>query len=826
MSSTTEPGQDLLAVACVVEASIALAAEWSRILAEYIFPLLKRLHELHPTHQFRLAFVAYGAADTRPSPLVSKIFFSPLSHVTKELRDDPAKFGIGQTSCGGTRGLSALEGLVAAIELFDVLMASTNHQKEYRPPVSHLIHIAACPPDHTQRPQCNTLQHLDSVTWETLPTELRKRKIHLSLISLRKVQQFQELQLAVVGNGVQSPWFNVQPPHVITLSGFPAPSKTVMKRPTEPPQSDRNSEAKRQRITSGDPSQKSLSGSPALAAASKPMRPPSVQPPHSQAPSVSLQSQSTSTQIPPFTQPSQANQPQHTVPQSTAAAVTPQPNLLHQSAFVERFKQLLGQLDLDIKNMDMRIGAAQQQGQMTVAAELQRERAEKVQRRTTITQNLRNQVQAMQASFSRQAAIPLATNADAPRPTQPATQGDSGTASSSLTTLGMLGPQGNRSASGGVEEQKLQTSSAQAMVQLWQSQGGSVNGTNIHSVGPNQSQMSSEVAEQMKRLVEKTGFRPSPFLVPQSASMTTSQEANANPGTTSNQKTVSHVWEGAFSWVAPQGNGQGPQEMQVHVSGVANPHISTRLYAHTWPKNMALTFCKEPLKEPAEIMNWLKSHQPLLMTVRFVRSSGANDPASNNSQSFQSLINLMSQHHIYAYAAWKLPNGHFANNIVIFPMGTFLGGAVFPVTGLPDLPGSGNTLEAVQPASGPHVVRDLSCFPPVAATHLQALDPVKREQFIKQYMMRVQLPLQQQQSQPQSMQVLSTQDATLGTLNANAMAPPVGNMSMALPPNVSGVSRPGGGGMYGNGGGTVNMEMLQSFMQRNAAASSQSTNPG
>ncbi|KAI6107910.1 hypothetical protein F5141DRAFT_1005488 [Pisolithus sp. B1] len=797
MASTTEPAQDLLAVACVVEASVTLASEWPRILTEYISPLFKRLNELHPAHQFRLAFIAYGAADTRPSPLISKRFFSPLSLVIKELREDPSKFGIGQTSCGVTRGLSALEGLVAAIELFDILALSAVNlppsQKENRTLVSHLIHIAACPPDNAQRPQYNALQHLDSVTWETLAAELRKRKIHLSSISLRKVQKFQELQSAVAGNGIQSPWFNVQPSHIITLSGFPAPSKTVMKRPTECSQSDCNLEAKRQRVTSGDPSQKSLPASPALSAAAKPMHPPSVQPPHLEAPSAGSQTQSMGAQKPSFTQPPQVNQPQHAVPQLTTAPTTSQPNLPHHflsnpAVIVERLRQL----DLDRKNIEMRILAAQQQGQMTAVAELQRQRAEKVQHVMTIRQHLKNQVQAMQASSSRQAAT-LTTNADAPRPGQTTTQGDLGTASTS-TMPGMLGPQGDRSANGGVDDQKLHSSTAQAMAQFWQSRGGPIHGAN--SAGPNQPQpTSSELAVQMKKLVDGTGIRPPPFgLGPHTASMTASQEANINPGMTSSQPTLSHVWEGIFSWVTPQWNGQGPMEMQMRLSGFANPQTSTNLYAHTWPKNMALTFCKEPLKEPTEIRNWAKSHHPLLM-VRFALSSRANDSASNDAQSFQSLIKLMNERRIYAYAGWKLPNGNLSNNIVIFPMGGFFNGAVFPVTGLPDLPGK------------------LSNLPPLLLAQLQALDPAKREQVL--YAMRVQIQQQQQQqSQAQPSQAHPTQDATPGSLNTNAMH------------NVPGVSRPTGGGMYGNGGGTVNMEMLQSFMQRNAAASSQNTNPG
>lgn len=51
MSTSPESSVDLVAVACVVEASLLLASEWSRILIEYVCPLLKRLNELHPSHQ-------------------------------------------------------------------------------------------------------------------------------------------------------------------------------------------------------------------------------------------------------------------------------------------------------------------------------------------------------------------------------------------------------------------------------------------------------------------------------------------------------------------------------------------------------------------------------------------------------------------------------------------------------------------------------------------------------------------------------------------------------------------------------------------------------
>jgi hypothetical protein len=67
--------------------------------------------------KFRMAFVTYGTTDTRPTPLLAKRFFVPFQAVTKELREQPSNLGIGQTSSGGSGGMAALEGLVAAVEV-------------------------------------------------------------------------------------------------------------------------------------------------------------------------------------------------------------------------------------------------------------------------------------------------------------------------------------------------------------------------------------------------------------------------------------------------------------------------------------------------------------------------------------------------------------------------------------------------------------------------------------------------------------------------------------------------------------------------------------
>ncbi|KAL4066797.1 hypothetical protein J3A83DRAFT_4190032 [Scleroderma citrinum] len=847
MTTAPEQGHDLVAVACVIEASITLASEWSRILVEYILPLLKRLSELYPNYQFRLAIVTYGAANTRPSPLLAKRFFSPLSLVTKELREEPSKLGIGQTNCGGSRGLSALEGLVAAIELFDILMGTANYainpsaspQKDNRSLVSHLLHVAASPPDSAQRPQCNGLQHLDGVSWDTLSTELKKRKINLSLISLRKIQQFQDLQSSVAGSNVQSPWFTVHVPHILLLSGFPAPLKTATKRSNEAPLADRNPEAKRQRVTSNDPSHRVPSGSPALLAAhtpaaQRPTRPPSAQPPHTLA--VNPPSQPTGIQPPPLSQSPQVNLP-HVLPQLSTPP-TSQPAVPQQTVFnaavldrvitngltSRQLMERLKHLEVEVKSLDQRIAAAQQQGQVAQGAEIQKERTAKLTAGGQIKQLLMNYFRAVQAS---QNATPAAVNADGPRPVQSVVQNGPGAGSSNQPTAGISGQSGDRVTSGSFDDNKVQVSDAQSFVQFWQSRGGTVNTSpaGTHPQGTNQTPpMPPDVAVQMQKLIDRQGIRPQPFGLISQASSTTPQDTSASAGAPTNQSTQQQqqqpIWHGTFSWVASDTIGQGLKEMQVQVMALPfqtgkNPHAST------WPTNMVLKFCKEPLRNPQELQVWVKGRDTTL--VQFHPSFRPNDQTLNN-QNFLSLIKLMSDRHIYAYTGWPLPNGNYSDNMVIFPTHKSFAGAVFPLTGLPDLPGHGNTLETSKPPVDGRAIRDLSGlnFPPALIARLQNLDPVKQAQVIMQIQQaQIQRHQQQQlQAQSQTMQMLPTQD--MGMSNINAVT--TGNMGMNFHPNAPGAARPMASGIHNR---TVNMEMLQSFMQRNPdGSSSQGANPG
>ncbi|KAI9059830.1 hypothetical protein FKP32DRAFT_1679522 [Trametes sanguinea] len=231
---------DVIAVACVIESSIALAAEWPQVQTEYIVPLLQRLGESHRNPAFRIACVSYGTADTMPTPVLAKTFFSPPQTMIKDMREEPHKLGIGQTDCGGGYGMAALEGLVAAIELFDTLKSSVETAM-----TCHIMHFASVPPDPSERPMWNVSMALDSTTWDTLPAELKKRGIYYSNVLLRQIPRFTQLQMATAIDPVQSPWFPVHSPHVLHLSGFP------QKGTKRPGSADRSPEiAKRAKVQS------------------------------------------------------------------------------------------------------------------------------------------------------------------------------------------------------------------------------------------------------------------------------------------------------------------------------------------------------------------------------------------------------------------------------------------------------------------------------------------------------------------------------------------------------------------------------------------------
>ncbi|KAF9493402.1 hypothetical protein BDN71DRAFT_1101433 [Pleurotus eryngii] len=227
-------------IVVLADSSLALAAEWDQLVAEYLFPMLRALTQApgggtakEPV-KIRIAVVTYAASSVRPSPLVTKQFFTE-PQILRDLQLEPYKLGIGQHPAAA-HGLAALEGFVAAIELLD-LIRECIPLKDYFP--LHIFHLAAAHKDDAQAPRWNDATTLDGVAWDHLPTELRKRNIHLSTICVGKLAEFAELyKQATPESDATHPWFPTRPAHQVLISGLSAhPTHPVqLTHPTHPTQ--------------------------------------------------------------------------------------------------------------------------------------------------------------------------------------------------------------------------------------------------------------------------------------------------------------------------------------------------------------------------------------------------------------------------------------------------------------------------------------------------------------------------------------------------------------------------------------------------------------
>lgn len=133
-AAAPQPGKpEHVAVAYLVDSSLTLMNEWGRLVADYLNPLLTRLHEGQPTRpvsiqicashdplsrpQFRLAIVCYAPASTHPRPLLSTSPWIHPSILIPKLTNSVSELGLGRTGSGGTRGMAVLEGLICVFEV-------------------------------------------------------------------------------------------------------------------------------------------------------------------------------------------------------------------------------------------------------------------------------------------------------------------------------------------------------------------------------------------------------------------------------------------------------------------------------------------------------------------------------------------------------------------------------------------------------------------------------------------------------------------------------------------------------------------------------------
>jgi len=344
------------------------------------------------------------------------------------------------------------------------------------------------------------------------------------------------------------------------------------------------------------------------------------------------------------------------------------------------------------------------------------------------------------------------------------------------------------------------------MAQFLQSRGGPPSGAPQAPSSQNQSYLNitpEAAAAQMQKLMEMRRTRPPSF---------GPSQTGTNPhetGGTSNATNAQHIqqvpaWYGTFSAAIPNFGGQSTNEIQIHVAGMFDQPIR----ADNWPKNLALKICKEPLKDNQELKSWLK-HQSRTPKIQFKANLRVPD-GSMNEQKFQALYKFMVESRIYAYTGLQIPSGK-SIYIVIFPLQSCFIGVIF-LDNLPDLPGSGNALDGAPPEVAEPLPLSGLNLPPEILARVQTLEPAKQRQFVAQLLARARRQQQIQQVQ---------------AANSHGMPIPyqaIATMPPGLPTNIN---VPTNAGAFNTGGGTVNYEMLQSFMQRNGESSaSQGMNPG
>jgi mediator of RNA polymerase II transcription subunit 25 len=488
-------------------------------------------------------------------------------------------------------------------------------------------------------------------------------------------------------------------------------------------------------------------------------------------------------------------------------------------------------LDRDIQILELRIVEAQDTGQGAVLAGLQEDRKAKTKIKEQIKELLKQHYH--KALLAKENPNAPAGTVGSALPSGSAEAGPSTPShppnAPSASSLPPTSPT--------VDERKPTAADSQVLTQFWQSRGGTVSTADggTPQAGPSQTQshptVPSEVAAQMQK---SKGIRPQSFGPSSQTSGTTSHEIGLNPNAINSQviqPSNAPSWFGTLLGTFPKNGSQGTIDVQVHVIGVLTTQTPTDVRAEirmeSWPKNFTLNLCKEPFRDQAELSSWLKRHQFRTGLMKFACNPRIPD-APMNEQRFQALTKFMHDHRICACAGWPLPSGKSSYNIFFFAMGPgFLAGTVFP-DGIPDLPGSGNVLDTQPPVeqAKPRPPSGLP-LPQWLLARMQGLELAKQKQLLAQFVRSQHVDQLRRQQLQQTQQSHNTPGQSLNSLGMTIPQNPytaVANIPAGLHANVN---PPPNSGAYNTGGRTVNYEMLQSFMQRNAEGSpSQGMNPG
>ncbi|KAJ7605535.1 hypothetical protein DFH06DRAFT_257762 [Mycena polygramma] len=682
---------DMIAIAFVVDSSAALHAEWPALLQNYVMPMLRRIGESCPPNtKFRAAFVTYG---TQGNSLLCKNFFHDLYGIMPAFRDESAKLGLGQTSYGGDMGMAALEGFVAALELFDILRQTAEVKNSSCPPIYHIFHFAAAMPDTAERPQCNMSPILDSVTWDSLPSEMKKRNIHLSSINVRpKLPKFSEL---LPSSSLIPPWFTVRPQHTVLLAGYPAPHSSSpqkgVKRAGEPMTA--TPDPKRSRMSLPNTSPKNTQ--------------PNHAPPRTQTPATGATPiPPASMRIPTPSGPLSTNNPM--IPPTSAPAANPNPMQFAQERMLQ-FHNALRATEQSVRQLAASLAEARQKGDAQLVEQLMPQWTEK----SATYMKLKHTLHA----FQQRAAYQAMANQ----------QGQAAQAQANANTnaqrQGQMGQPGQQGQGQGLPQGQPGHAPQGQMVQqddddVQMSGPDSSGGNNMMASQPPIPQGNAEAPGHMRSLSGGGQARPtmpmnpgamgtSPMMNQQMQKMIEQQERSrqntAQPQPKQNNSPA--VWQGRMSWSGTTPAG-GPREVATFV--IANSATPEACHAETWPTHLVLTIAEKPAVSLRDLQIWMKRVDPAVCTFR-PNPTAENSP--HNEMAYKALVAMLMTKKLYFVVSWTLPNGKTSNNVLLFPVhNAGLVGAFFPMTGIPDmpqeLPGNPSIIPNPTPANPPTQIDD------------------------------------------------------------------------------------------------------------------------
>ncbi|KAF7297548.1 hypothetical protein MKEN_01377300 [Mycena kentingensis (nom. inval.)] len=630
------------AVAFVVDSSLALSGEWQTISNSYLMPMLRRLQETGPQNiTFRAAFITYGTQD---SPLLCRNFFHDIKVVLPEM----TKLGMGTTSCNGDDGLAALEGLVAAVEMFDTLQDSVKSRNGTELLASHIFHFAAAKPDDTVHPQHNNSPIFDSVTWDSLPNELKKRNIHFNSVTTRRLPKYSDLH-ASAATAPLAPWFTVRPQHIVLVSGFATPQKGI-KRPAGDALATPDS--KRPKIAAP------ASNSPPKATQTSPPLP---------APAVARTATPTagpSTIIPPTgpVAPAGLAGPAAAIAAAAARVGLP-PQIFLQLQQLQRLGETTQndarQLEKDMTEARAR-GDHQQATTLAMSLMQKKGQLDKIKamlNNFAVQRNaLLQQAQAAQAAkqtLAQQQAQQLAAQQQAPQLTSEPAPAPPITA----PTPPLLSKQ---------EDEIQEIPPAQPPPNP--GHGRSLSASFMQGAG-NLAGNPAAMA-QMQKLVEQQQRARVGNMVPPTVP--------PNP--------QRPIWQGQLMWLLPQPVGSVPSvrcfvlaRSGSAVVGGADPK------PETWPQTLHVHLAERPFIPMNDMAAWVNRHKPSVCP--FSQNPQVPNPALND-HGYKSMVRVLAQRNTHFNVSWVLPGATQPTiNAVIFSFkDQGIVGAFFPTTGVPDVP--------------------------------------------------------------------------------------------------------------------------------------------